>query len=1257
MESIAANFLTQYAEKFLKDFKREDFALNVLRGEISLRNVELRESLIREILGLPNIIVTRAFVSSVYCKAPLTRLMTEPITVMLGTVEVRAQEPKHLFEVKEKGPTQIDDKKKEKDKPKGDRAVHEQLVDAIRLEIKEVHIYIDSLGPFKTDLLGPWTPSTIHIRLDNIISYATDSKWQLVHARELRRDQEAQQEITCHRETKIAGFSVVFEPRAWEQDPDKPEGQTGETPNSGDSTDTTNTPQDANNAPPAFQPSNDSPNKQPAAATPTRKSGAKDDGGKKGAKQKPKGVTILEPIPLRVRIVLRKMASYDVLSIQIELAMQLLRITLDMDEWVTCLRTVNALKLMLARPDLPEMKRKAHFPLVLSVVVDTFLVRLNDSNHDKRSVGNPKWLTFALRLQRVVMSILQPPGGGMALQLAVDQITAVAQDTNELGTDRILHGATSALRHSLTTRNIPTQRAEEKQFTLPPLSPSLVVRPPAIDSAAVFLMDVRPDHVFISVHVGPIFSTLSGALVRMIEIVSYGFDHITPPTTPPPNAVHVPKQRAEMIPATMTLAFPCMTFAMMWYDKRTASMQTVHLNGESMSITISNDGEGNSKLLGDVAGRVFTSEQGGQMFPVIDAANIRLEGNNVAGSGNVMEIDISAVPLVCTNEQFEQILQVGTYNLLRLQALIACLIAFSKAIYGSRTGSSTSIVRVVGINLDIRSKDTHSQLLTGGIGEVSICSMASGSAGTLLIAVESVELVAIVNQTSLPFIFGSHKGPSASPPCFTFAQTVLADASTNAAGGHLSDLVGSRETYCNNGNGHSLKRHAPPEMKELRMALPLLSRRVCRNVPPTFDGTQDLSFGTTRIHVTPALLNLLRTNLGAVFRKLPNASKKDIIVAAGSHYDVSYSGSDVSLSMCGETFQLITNVGLVHFHPAKGVAQFQMYVHIEPINPNSTALTADLTSPVHVVISQIPESKLLSVEVNKFTINHDSEVWRIVRDIAKSLQPPEDDDGQVPEPQAQCKACSHLRGKRPRASTEFNGLSLATMKVHEVRAIAQELAQQAALAVQHLGACETEGFQNSHGLIEYDGWLTKMGHRVRSWKRRWFVVRSGCVYYYRNEGSTIHEGIIPLGVETSVRCADNFGRENCFVIENPRREYVLVAGSTDEMESWINVLLQVIARQIESPSPFIQEPASDEEEGVPAEDASQDGGLVQRYTTRPLSHKEKAMEALEEIQAKLITLNMAIELASASLGQADEDSITNEGTTGMETLEAALQGI
>ena len=42
------------------------------------------------------------------------------------------------------------------------------------------------------------------------------------------------------------------------------------------------------------------------------------------------------------------------------------------------------------------------------------------------------------------------------------------------------------------------------------------------------------------------------------------------------------------------------------------------------------------------------------------------------------------------------------------------------------------------------------------------------------------------------------------------------------------------------------------------------------------------------------------------------------------------------------------------------------------------------------------------------------------------------------------------------------------------------------------------------------GWLFKQGRRRRNWKRRWAVLRAGCLCYYADEAAKVLKGMVPL---------------------------------------------------------------------------------------------------------------------------------------------------
>lgn len=92
-----------------------------------------------------------------------------------------------------------------------------------------------------------------------------------------------------------------------------------------------------------------------------------------------------------------------------------------------------------------------------------------------------------------------------------------------------------------------------------------------------------------------------------------------------------------------------------------------------------------------------------------------------------------------------------------------------------------------------------------------------------------------------------------------------------------------------------------------------------------------------------------------------------------------------------------------------------------------------------------------------------------------------------------------------------------------------------------------------------EGYLTKQGNSIKTWKRRWFVLKvtqkTAFLFYYRNRGDPVAAGAIDLAY-CIVRPATH--RTNSFEIISPNRIYICVADTLPEMNSWLQKLKEVL---------------------------------------------------------------------------------------------------
>eukprot|EP00029_Vermamoeba_vermiformis_P006300 TRINITY_DN2431_c0_g1_i1.p1 TRINITY_DN2431_c0_g1~~TRINITY_DN2431_c0_g1_i1.p1 ORF type:complete len:655 (+),score=165.37 TRINITY_DN2431_c0_g1_i1:48-2012(+) len=111
-------------------------------------------------------------------------------------------------------------------------------------------------------------------------------------------------------------------------------------------------------------------------------------------------------------------------------------------------------------------------------------------------------------------------------------------------------------------------------------------------------------------------------------------------------------------------------------------------------------------------------------------------------------------------------------------------------------------------------------------------------------------------------------------------------------------------------------------------------------------------------------------------------------------------------------------------------------------------------------------------------------------------------------------------------------------------------------------------------VIEYSGYLTKRGDTVKSWKKRWFVLKDNRLAYYAKKEDQQPKGSIPLGgTDVKVSTEETAQRvKGCpspamFEIATPGRVFYIEAESTEDMEKWLGVICLSIQRYRERKQP------------------------------------------------------------------------------------------
>ncbi|KAM9481964.1 cytohesin 4b [Clarias gariepinus] len=130
---------------------------------------------------------------------------------------------------------------------------------------------------------------------------------------------------------------------------------------------------------------------------------------------------------------------------------------------------------------------------------------------------------------------------------------------------------------------------------------------------------------------------------------------------------------------------------------------------------------------------------------------------------------------------------------------------------------------------------------------------------------------------------------------------------------------------------------------------------------------------------------------------------------------------------------------------------------------------------------------------------------------------------------------------------------------------------------------EDDGNDLTHTFFNPDreGWLLKLGGRVKTWKRRWFILTDNCLYYFEYTADKEPRGIIPLenlcvrevnysrkpyclelynpnskGHKIKACKTDTDGR----VVEGKHQSYMICASTAEERDDWIEAIRASITK-------------------------------------------------------------------------------------------------
>ncbi|XP_073526063.1 uncharacterized protein [Phyllobates terribilis] len=107
-------------------------------------------------------------------------------------------------------------------------------------------------------------------------------------------------------------------------------------------------------------------------------------------------------------------------------------------------------------------------------------------------------------------------------------------------------------------------------------------------------------------------------------------------------------------------------------------------------------------------------------------------------------------------------------------------------------------------------------------------------------------------------------------------------------------------------------------------------------------------------------------------------------------------------------------------------------------------------------------------------------------------------------------------------------------------------------------------------LPERTGWLRKQGEYTSYWRRRWFVLKQGRLFWFLNSDVSrfcVPRGVIPVDTCITVKGAeDDINQPNAFQLSLSRQTspMYLIADSEKEKEEWVNSIGRSIVQHSRS---------------------------------------------------------------------------------------------
>jgi len=87
-----------------------------------------------------------------------------------------------------------------------------------------------------------------------------------------------------------------------------------------------------------------------------------------------------------------------------------------------------------------------------------------------------------------------------------------------------------------------------------------------------------------------------------------------------------------------------------------------------------------------------------------------------------------------------------------------------------------------------------------------------------------------------------------------------------------------------------------------------------------------------------------------------------------------------------------------------------------------------------------------------------------------------------------------------------------------------------------------------------DGFLTKQGGSIKTWNKRYFILKDTTLYYYKTNKDTVFTGKFELEPGSTVKEEPSKKKQNMFAVTTQKRIFFICAEKPEDMQPWINAI-------------------------------------------------------------------------------------------------------